>query len=103
MRHPSKYGAVPTNGYASKKEARRAAELDLLQKCGEISELQEQVKYELLPKQGKERPVCYIADFVYRNRAGLLIVEDTKGVKTDVFVIKRKMMLFFHGISVYTS
>lgn len=100
----SKYSNIRTNGYASKKEAKRAQELHLLQKCGEISELREQVKYELVPKQGKERSVCYVADFVYRYTAtGALVVEDTKGVKTDAYVIKRKLMLFIHGIKVYES
>jgi hypothetical protein len=100
---PSKYHAVQTNGYASKKEFRRAQELQLLQKCGEISDLQEQVKFELLPKCGKERACCYIADFTYRDKNGNLVVEDTKGVRTDAYVIKRKMMLFFHKIAVYQS
>lgn len=83
--------------------------LRLLQKAGEISGLQIQVPYLLLPSQkaflGKvkirtERPVKYIADFVYRDREGNLVVEDTKGLRTTDYVIKRKLMLYIHKIVV---
>ena len=105
---PSKYHAkkVTYNGieFDSKKEAKRYAELLLLERGGAISELQLQVKYELLPSQridGKvvERPVFYVADFVYK-KDGETIVEDTKGVKTREYVIKRKLLLYIHGIRI---
>ena len=93
--------------FDSKKEARRFAELRLLERTGEISNLQIQVPYELIPTQrdektGKviERAVTYKADFVYNRRDGSLVVEDTKGVRTDVYMIKRKLMLWVHGIRV---
>ena len=64
----SKYGAVKTNGYASKHEAKRAADLKLLEKAGKIFELREQVTYVLadaVTVQGRRRPsLRYIADFV---------------------------------------
>lgn len=96
----SKYRARRTNGYASKKESKWAADLALLARCGEISELQEQVKYELLPKQGGERAVHYVADFVYRSKDGQLHVVDAKGFRTREYILKRKLMKFRHGITI---
>lgn len=104
----SKYGAkkVTTDGitFDSKKEANRYTELALLQKGGKISNLQMQVKYELIPSQridGKvvERACHYIADFVYQE-GDKTIVEDTKGFKTPEYIIKRKLMLWVHGIRI---
>ena len=98
--------------YASKREAKRGSELLLLEKSGAISDLQMQVKFELLPSQridGKvvERACSYIADFVYIDTAtGQKVVEDAKGYRDPSsavyakFVIKRKMMLYFHGIKI---
>lgn len=47
-----------------------------------------------------EKPVYYIADFVYIDKHGNTVVEDTKGVRTKDYVIKRKLMLWRHGIKV---
>ena len=89
--------------FDSKKEYRRWVELKFMLRSGEITELQRQVSYTLVPSQQtskkKERPVKYIADFVYK-RDGKTIVEDTKGFRTPEYVIKRKLMLFIHGIEV---
>lgn len=63
----SKYGAIRSGRHASKREARRSEELSLMQKLGLISELEEQVKFELVPKQQGERAVTYTADFRYRE------------------------------------
>ena len=119
----SKYNAKKTvlDGitFDSKKEARRWQELKLLEKAGKISNLQRQVPYELIPKQtekvvrysaktGKrlqdgekalERAVCYVADMVY-TQDGKTIVEDTKGVRTPEYIIKRKLMLYRYGIKI---
>ena len=104
----SKYGAkkVTYNGitFDSKKEYRRFCELSQLEKAGAITDLKRQVKYELLPSQridGKvvERPVYYVADFTY-EQDGKTIVEDTKGVKTRDYILKRKLLLYFHGIKI---
>lgn len=102
--------------FDSKREAKRYSELQILEKAGAISELQTQVKFVLIPtqrepdsvgvrggiKKGKviEREVDYIADFVYKNSAGKIVVEDTKGYKTKDYILKRKMMLLFHGIRI---
>jgi hypothetical protein len=95
----NKFSNVVTNGFASKKEARRYGELSLLEKAGIISDLRTQVSFELIPKQDGERPISYIADFVY-HEDGRTVVEDAKGVRTDVYVIKRKLMLWRHGIKI---
>lgn len=104
----SKYNNSKHGGYDSKKEARRATELKLLEKAGVISHLQEQVVYELIPSQyrivsGKkkciERAMKYIADFQYVEN-GNTVVEDTKGFRTEVYRIKKKLMLYFHDIQI---
>lgn len=102
----NKYHAEKSGGYASRKEHRRANELKLLQRAGIIKYLREQVTYELIPTQrdvnGKviERACSYVADFVYTDKDGTLIVEDTKGMRTEVYRIKRKLMLHVHGIRI---
>ena len=90
--------------FDSKKEYFRWCELCLLEKAGQITDLKRQVKFELIPSQriaGKvvERPVHYVADFVYQEN-GQTVVEDTKGVKTKDYILKRKMMLHIHGIKI---
>lgn len=98
---PSKYHAEKSGGYASRKEHNRANQLKLMQRAGLISDLREQVSYELIPAQDGERACRYIADFVYTdNETGQTIVEDTKGFRTPEYRIKRKLMLFIHGIRI---
>lgn len=119
-RNKSKYGAnkavVDGITFDSRREARRYSELKLLERAGEISDLELQVKFVLIPAQkepdrigarggiikGKtiERECCYIADFVYKDKSGVQVVEDAKGMKTEVYKIKRKLMLFVHGIQI---
>ncbi len=48
----------------------------------------------------KWRAVYYIADFVYKDKQGNTVVEDTKGVKTPDYTIKRKLMLWIHKIRI---
>jgi hypothetical protein len=124
MKYQSKYYNVKTRTsdglvFDSQKEARRWEELLLLQKAGKISDLQRQVTFELLPNQYEtferyskrglrledgtrlvERKVDYIADFVYRDEKGGLIVEDVKGMKLPEYKIKRKLMYAVHGIKI---
>jgi len=95
----SKYRAQRTGKYASKREAKRAKELAVMQQAGIISELREQVWFELTPKIGKVRESSYIADFVY-VQDGKQVVEDSKGFRPPVYNLKRKMMLHFHGITI---
>ena len=91
--------------FDSVKEGRRYQELKLLEKAGYVSDIRLQVPFGLLPSQkvdGKvvERKVSYVADFVYLDQDGKQVVEVVKGVKTDVYRLKRKLMLFIHGIEV---
>lgn len=91
--------------FDSVKERDRYMQLLALQKAGQIAGLTAQVKFELIPKKRRsdgsmERACSYIADFVYSTASGLIIVEDAKGKKTPDYVIKRKLMLMVHNISV---
>lgn len=89
--------------FDSTKEGHRWCELQTLQKAGVISDLQRQVKYELQPAfyfQGKKiRPIQYVADFTYYE-GGEHIVEDVKGVKTQEYKLKKKMMQYIYGIDI---
>lgn len=96
----AKYGNRVTGKYHSRKESRRAEELRLLEKLGEISGLEEQVRYEIVPKQEGERAAHYVADFVYITKSGCLVVEDVKGVKTREYILKRKLMLQRYEIKI---
>lgn len=87
--------------FDSRKEAARYRELKLLERAGEIRDLQLQVPFELIPKQEGERACTYVADFVYHmTDTGKMVVEDAKGMRTDVYKIKRKLMLWRHGIRI---
>lgn len=95
----AKYRNVKTDGYDSKAEAKRAFELKLMLRSGLISDFKEQVKFEIIPKQGKEQPAHYIADFTYWEN-GVFVVEDVKGKRTADYILKRKLMLQVYGISI---
>ena len=103
-RRSSKYKAQPTivDGirFDSKKEAKRYSELKFLEMAGEISDLQLQVRFPLVVNKIK---VCtYIADFVYMV-GDTRVVEDTKGYRTDVYQIKKKMMEAIYDIQIRES
>lgn len=99
----SKYHSVTVyyNGekFDSRRECQRWKELKLLERAGAIQNLQRQVRYELIPKQEGERACDYYADFVYEEN-GETVVEDCKGVRTDVYKIKRKLMLYRYGVKI---
>lgn len=86
--------------FDSRREANRYAELKLLQRAGKIKNLRRQVPFELIPSQDGEMAVKYIADFVYEEN-GKEIVEDVKGFRPKDYIIKRKLMLWVHGIKVW--
>jgi hypothetical protein len=120
----SKYGnqvTITSDGikHASQKEATRWCELKLLERAGKITDLRRQVEFELIPaqyesyerfsKSGRkiadgirvaERRVVYVADFVYTDENGKQVVEDTKGVRTKDYIIKRKLMRYMWGIAI---
>jgi transcriptional antiterminator len=103
--------------FDSRRERNRYIILSALQRAGEISDLRMQVTYELLPaiyemeeKQLKtkvkmvqrcaQRAVHYIADFVYKDKEGNEVVEDTKGMRTKEYLLKKKMMRALLGIQI---
>lgn len=119
-----KYGnkKITVNGqvFDSKKEYKRYCDLSLLERAGEITNLQRQVPFLLIPEQRApstevykkgsragqpkpgpvlERKVVYIADFVYQEN-GETVVEDAKGMRTKEYIIKRKLLLYRYGIRI---
>ena len=81
--------------FDSKKEAQRYTELSLLEKAGIITQLELQKDFELIPKQKGERAVKYIADFYYYdNEKNRFVAEDVKGMKTQVYILKRKLFKY---------
>lgn len=119
----NKYGAIQLTTadgkFDSQREYQRWMALKLMERAGLIKDLRRQVKYQLLEpiyetyhrysdKTGKrlkdgqrliEHGVSYVADFVYIDcRTGETVVEDAKGMKTEVYKIKKKLMVHIHGI-----
>lgn len=113
------YNGITFDSY---RELNRYRELLLLEKSGAISDLQRQAEFVLIPAQYKEiqdgvylrgekkgqpkiKKIClekavkYIADFVYFEN-GQKVVEDSKGMKTKDYIIKRKLMLYIHNIKI---
>ncbi len=102
----SKYNAQRTNvdgiTFDSKKEAVRYIELKLLEKAGKIKQLKLQPDFKLLDsfeyENKKIRGISYVADFQYIDmESGIEVVEDVKGVKTQVYNIKKKLFLNMYG------
>ena len=93
----SKYHAVKTEidgiKFDSRKEAKRYQELKLLEKAKVIKDLRLQVPFVIIEKSEHGRAIRYIADFVYYdNEKGKEIIEDTKGFRTDVYKLKKRLM-----------
>jgi hypothetical protein len=111
MRRMNKYHAQKAEldglKFDSLKEARRWQELRFMERAGMIKDLYRQAEFVLIPSQkdiaGRviERAVKYIADFVYTEN-GQTVVEDVKSeaTRTPEYIIKRKLMLFIHGIRI---
>jgi phage FluMu protein Com len=103
---PNKFSNRSTGAHQSRRESRRAQDLANLQRAGLISELREQVIFELVPAQKDEsgrvveRALTYIADFVYKDPTTKVHVEDAKGCRTKEYRIKRKLMLWIHRIRI---
>lgn len=118
-KYNSKKTTIDGETFDSKKEAQRWQELRLMEKCGQIHDLRRQVPFVLIPAQYETYPrwskktgnrikdgrhcieheCVYVADFVY-CKGGSRIVEDSKGVRTADYIIKRKLMLYIHGIRI---
>lgn len=125
MKYGNRKTVVDGIQFDSAKEANRYCELKLLQRAGQITDLELQKDFELIPaqyetferygKNGKrlqdgkrcvEKSCTYKADFAYKTKDGRLIVEDTKGYRDPSsagyakFVIKRKLLLWRYGIKI---
>lgn len=101
-----KFGATRTqvNGvwFDSKKESETYKKLLILEQAGMITDLRLQVPFVLVPKNGKERAVKYVADFTFIEN-GLHVVADAKSEitrKNRAYIIKRKLMLSKHGVKI---
>lgn len=99
----SKYNAqketVDGITFASKKEARRYRQLLLMERANAIQDLKLQITFPLVKKSAYGREIKYIADFVYYEN-GKLVVEDTKGYRTDVYKLKKRLMAELYGIEI---
>jgi len=105
----SKYRSVRTSldlpgigsrTFDSKKESVRGFELALLYKSGEITSLEFQPRFDLIVNDVK---ICtYVADFKYSEK-GRTIIEDTKGMKTDVYRLKKRLMKAIYDIDIFES
>lgn len=101
----SKFNAKKTtvDGFTfdSKREAARYGELKLLERAGKIRDLQRQVRVELVPPfncNGQHfRGIYYVVDFTYTDADGNIVWEDVKGMKTSVYLIKRKLVAYRYG------
>lgn len=100
----SKYHAKKTvvdgTTFDSKREADRYLVLKGMEEDGIIEDLRRQVRYELVPAfdvDGRHyRPVFYVADFVYVED-GKEVIEDVKGMRTDVYRLKSKLFARRYG------
>lgn len=87
--------------FDSVKEASRWQELKLMERAGEITGLNRQLRIEIIPKTKLYRACYYVADFVYFDkRTGKTVYEDTKGMRTEVYKLKRKLLYWRHGIEI---
>ena len=98
----SKYGNVRTeidgHRFASRREAGRYVVLKALLLAGEITALELQPRY---PLRVAGVLVCtYVADFRYLDGRGVAVVEDAKGVRTDAYRIKKKLLAALYGVAV---
>ena len=118
MRKYNNRKVMTNDGYLfdSRREANRWIQLKQMEEEGKITALKRQMEFLLIPPQyeeiqtGKrakkvkrnlvERACVYVADFVYHDENGDIVVEDSKGFKTRDYIIKRKLMLFVYSIRI---
>lgn len=98
----NKFGAQKTvfnnHTFDSKKEAHRAWELECMKKAGEVKKIEYQPKYEIVVNG--QRVANYFADFRVTYSNGRVEVEDTKGYKTPVYKLKKKLVEAIHNIKI---
>ena len=99
-----KYGGKPVefNGrlYPSVREARAAQKLQLWEHCGEIHDLAYQVRIVLVEGRAGVRAITYWADFAYYDAENLYHVIDAKGMKTDIYKLKKALAFLLHNITI---
>ena len=120
MKYRSGKVETPEGRFDSQREYMRWCVLKRLQEDGAITDLERQKKFVLIPaqrekdsrgkrggvKKGKiiERECSYIADFAYYDKkADKYVVEDSKGIRTKDYIIKRKLMLWVHNVRIYET
>ena len=104
----SKYRNVKTKHegitFDSKKECERYKVLKQWQQKGLIKNLVLQPKFLIAESvhldDRKQRARYYIADFMYQDQDGKQVVEDVKGMKTDIYKLKRHLVKAIHGIEI---
>ena len=89
--------------FDSQREHKRWGDLKLMERAGKVKDLKRQVKFELIPRIGKFRPIFFVADFTYRTISGDLVVEDSKGYRNRLYLLKRRLMLWRHGIDIFET
>ena len=84
--------------FDSQKERNYYIKLKVLEEYGKIKDLKLQVKFELQPKfQFRNKTIqaiSYVADFTYYDEENKLHIVDTKGIRTEVYKLKKKMMQY---------
>ena len=110
MARKNKYNAkkitIDGHDFPSTREAERYCELKLFLRAKEIRNLELQPRFLLqdgfVDKEGNEhKKIEYVADFMYVDKDGKTIVEDVKGVLTDVYKLKKKMFLKIYDDKYY--
>jgi hypothetical protein len=96
LRHKFRAKPCEADGikFASKKEHKRYQQLKILQNSGEILFFLRQVPFHL------QAGVKYVCDFVVFWTNGEITIEDVKGVKTDMYIVKKKMVEATYPITI---
>lgn len=106
FKRKNKYRAIKTMAdnimFDSKLEAGHYEDLKLLQSAGEISDLELQHDF-VINVNGKQ--ICiYVADFFYYDKKEKrFVISDSKGVETDVFKLKKKLVLALYPEHIFET
>lgn len=90
--------------FASQKEARRYGELKRMRDAGAVRWFIRQPSFDLVVGEAvgntDRKPTVYRADFLIVMSDGSIVVEDVKGVKTDVYKIKKRLVEALYPIEI---
>jgi len=86
--------------FDSKLEYNRYCHLRLLEAYGDISDLKLQTPFPIIWPGSKSIICTYIADFTYIKKSGERVVEDTKGFKTPIYKLKKKLVRDAYGVTI---